>query len=633
MTGSALPIYNTLVTHPAMIKLLLDTTEQNATETAHHLVESFSPLEPGTFRKPLNQDQISSILKVKELYNIRRVKVFDPSGLVIYSTRGKDIGQSNRKDYFLEKVAQGKTLHKLVSNKEPSLDGVQVTSDVAEVYVPVMFNGLFVGAFEFYFDITEKKAAITSLSRSSFIFLVCVTLVLLLLFCLLGGRLRNAVERQRQMEQKVLALAYNDYLTGLPNRYLFQDRLRQTLAQAERNGKTVALLYMDIDHFKTINDTLGHDHGDLLLKSVAERMRRKVRRSDTLARIGGDEFVLLATTLNHSEQASKLAETLLEVFSRPFYLNGKNLFVTPSIGITVFPEDGQNAQQLLKHADIAMYAAKQQGRNRFACFNEKMNQRVMENHDIETCLRDALSREEFSLVYQPQIELKTGQVVGAEALLRWRHPQKGLIPPDRFIPIAEKTGLILEIGRWVLTEACRQNMIWSEMLNTRLKIAVNLSAYQLKQPDFVDTVKTVLNDTGIPCQLLGLELTESLAMDDSPTNIATLGELAELGIHLSIDDFGTGRSSLSYLRDLPIHQIKIDRSFIGHLPAGKQNRSIVDAIISMAKSLDLLVTAEGVETKAQLDFLKTRDCDLAQGYLIGSPMSATEISSLLQKVS
>ncbi|MDT8420500.1 MAG: EAL domain-containing protein [Desulfuromonadales bacterium] len=631
--SSALPVYNSLVSHPAMIKLLLDTTEQSAVNAARVIVESFPSLHPETFLKPLETSQRQSIDNLTSHYDIYRIKVFDPAGRIIYSTRAEDIGSINRKDYFRNQVARGETIHKLVSKKQLSMEGVEVKKDVAEIYVPVMLEEQFVGAFEFYFDITKQKATIASISRSSFSFLLFVTLVILALFCSLGLRMKRVMERQRQTEQEIFQLAYSDALTGLPNRHLFLDRLGLTLTQAERSGQIVALLYMDIDHFKTVNDTLGHDLGDLLLKSVTARMKEKVRKSDTLARIGGDEFVLLASGLQYPEDAVTIAKTLLEVFVSPFTLNGNNLFVTPSIGITTFPEDGLTAGQLLKQADIAMYSAKQKGRNTYACFSQEMNEKIQECHDIESCLRGALAKNQFSLVYQPQIDLKTGQVVAAEALLRWRHPERGLIPPDLFIPIAEKTGLIAQIGEWVLAEACSQGRSWADIGYPPLRIAVNLSAYQLKQKDFIDTVERILCDTGIPRHLLELELTESLAMEDSASNIATLYELKKLGINLSIDDFGTGHSSLSYLKDLPIRQIKIDRSFIGRLPGGKHSSAIVEAIIAMARSLDLVVTAEGVETESQLDFLKTHKCDLAQGYFTGRPAPAEEFSLLLKKAS
>lgn len=630
--GSALPIYNALVSHPAMVKLLRHNTEQSAVKTAHHIVENFLPLKADTFSKPLSPAQQNSILQLKKNYGLTRVKVFDPSGRIIFSTRSQDIGDINKKDYFHHKVARGETVNKLVNKKQQSMEGVEVNRDVAEIYIPVMMDKTFVGAFEFYFDITEQKTAIDSLADSSFNFLLLVTVGFLSLFGFVGVRMRQAVKKQIRAEQEITQLAYNDTLTGLPNRRLFMNRLEHALKQTERHDRKVALLYMDIDHFKAVNDTLGHDQGDILLRSITERMSEHVRKSDTLARLGGDEFVFLFTSLHQSEEAATIARTILGTFEKPFNLDGHDFFITPSIGIAVYPEDGISPGILLKHADIAMYSAKQKGRNTYACFSHEMDQIVQERHEIEHCLRNALTDNQFSLVYQPQLDLKSGRIVGAEALLRWHHPEKGLIPPDQFIPVAEKTGLIGPIGEWVLAEACRQNAAWAKTGHPPLRIAVNLSAYQLKQPDFIKTVDRILSETGMPQHLLELELTESLAMDDTATNIETLNNLRELGIHLSIDDFGTGYSSLSYLSDLPIHRVKIDRSFIGRLAEGSHSSAIVDAIIAMARSLGLIVIAEGVETQPQLDFLKSRDCDIIQGYFSGRPVPAKEFSALLKEM-
>lgn len=628
--GSGLPIYNALVSHPAMIKLMLQTTEQSAVNAAHNIVEDF-PL--GAFNNPLSPSQIDSIKALKKQYAMTRVKVFDPTGLIVYSTRPRDIGEINRKEYFRQQVANGHTVHKLVSKEEESMEGVKETIDLAEIYVPVMGQQGFAGAFEFYFDVTKQKAAIAALARSSFIFLFAITLGIVSLFIVVGLKMRQSVRKQLLAEQEVLKLAYNDGLTGLPNRHLFMSRLKHALALGQRSQQMVGLLYMDIDHFKSVNDTFGHDQGDLLLTSVAGRMRQQVRKSDTLARLGGDEFVLLVTDLQQAEDAVVIARNLLRVFEKPFRIDGHDFFVTPSIGIAIYPADGHTAGLLLKHADIAMYASKKKGRNTYACFSQEMDKQVQQRHELESCLRNALPRNQLSLVYQPQIDLQTGMVVGAETLLRWHHPERGQIPPDQFIPVAEKTGLIGQIGEWVIEEACRQNAAWLKCGYPPLRIAVNLSAYQLRQADFPEKVAQILTRTGLPFHLLELELTESLAMDDTKTNIEALCRLRDLGIHLSIDDFGTGHSSLSYLRDLPVHRIKIDRSFIGRLPDGTHSSAIVDAIIAMARALGLIVIAEGVETQQQMNFLKARNCDIIQGYLSGRPVPADEFISLLKLAS
>ena len=629
--GSTLPVYNALVSHPTMVKLMQDNTELNAVNAAHHIVEDFFPLKIGSFDKDLSPEQQSAIRQLKKNYGLERIKVFAPSGRIIFSTRPQDIGEINRKDYFINRVAKGETVNKLVNKKQPSLEGVEVRLDVVEIYVPVMLDDKFIGAFEFYFDVTEQKAVIDALSRHSFNFLLLVTLGFLSLFGVVGVKMKQAIKKQLIAEQEITQLAYNDTLTGLPNRRLFIDRLEHAMKQTERLNKKIALLYMDIDHFKTVNDTLGHDQGDVLLKAITERMSVHVRKGDTLARLGGDEFVLLVTSLQQPEEAATIARTLLNSFGKPFNLAGHDFYITPSIGIATCPEDGSCSGTLLKHADIAMYSAKQKGRNNYVCFSHDMDEKVQQQHELESCLRTALSNNQLSLVYQPQLDLKSGRVIGAEALLRWLHPEKGLISPDLFIPVAEKTGLIAPIGEWVLAEACRQNKAWSMTDHPPLLISVNLSAHQFKQTDFSTTVDRILTETELPRHLLELELTESLAMDDKTTNIESLRQLRKLGVHLSIDDFGTGYSSLSYLTNLPIDRIKIDRSFIGRLPEDKHCSTIVDAIIAMAKALDLVIIAEGVENQAQFDFLKFRDCDIVQGYLTGRPLLAEDFSALLEK--
>lgn len=629
--GSTLPVYNALVSHPAMIELMLHNTEQSAVKAAHLIVENFPSLEPDTFSKPLSPLQKKSVRHLKKSYGLDRVKVFDATGRIIFSTRNQDIGQINTKNYFRDQVARGKTVNKLISKQQNSLEGDKFSRDVVEIYVPVMAEGIFAGAFEFYFDVTKQKQGIDSLARSSFTFLLLATLGFLSLFALVGFKMRQAIKKQLLAEEEIALLAYNDPLTGLPNRHLFMNRLEQALAQTERTEQLIGLLYMDIDHFKSVNDTLGHHQGDILLKQIAGRMGKQVRKSDTLARLGGDEFILLAIGLRRSEEAMIIAQTLLDVFEKPFRLDGQEFFITPSIGIAISPEDGDNPGLLMKHADIAMYSAKQKGRNTYACFSSEMDRKVRERREMEKDLREALQNKQFSLAYQPQFNLETGLIVGAEALLRWSHPEKGMISPDQFIPVAEKTGLIGPIGKWVLTEACRQNTEWLKSGHPPLRVTVNLSAYQFKQTDFTATVAEILFDTKLPPHLLELELTESLAMDDTESNIDAMHQLRKLGTSLSIDDFGTGYSSLSYLRDLPVDRLKIDRSFIGRLPGDAHSSAIVDAIIAMAKSLDLVVIAEGVEKQQQIDFLKSRHCDIIQGYFSGRPIPAQEFSALLHK--
>jgi diguanylate cyclase (GGDEF)-like protein len=434
--------------------------------------------------------------------------------------------------------------------------------------------------------------------------------------------LMKHISKQKQAELEINQLAYFDSLTGLPNRTLFYDRLSQALFRARRDGIKIALLYFDLDRFKEVNDSFGHHIGDLLLQEVARRLQQFIRHSDSPARIGGDEFCHLLTSLKKDQGAAVMADKILAAIKAPFELEGKQLFTSASIGIAIFPENGENAETLLKHADISMYAAKAQGGNCFAFFCEEMNRQAQENRHMEADLRRALDNDEFYLEYQPQFDLGLNRIVGAEALVRWNHPEKGVIPPVQFIPPAEETGLIAPLGEWVLRTACRQNKAWQEAGYAYLRMAVNLSAYQLRQSDFVKLVDCVLQDTWLDPRWLELELTESLVMENAELSRDVLAELSKRGIHLTIDDFGTGYSSLSYLKNFTVDRIKIDRSFVGQLPDALNDAAIVETILAMARTLKLEVVAEGVETKEQLDFLKKHDCRVVQGFYLGCPMRA-----------
>ena len=413
--------------------------------------------------------------------------------------------------------------------------------------------------------------------------------------------------------------AYHDALTGLPNRYLLFDRLEIALARARRLGSGLAVLFLDIDRFKVVNDTLGHSVGDRLLRDVAERLSRYVRKGDTLARLGGDEFTVLLETVPHAEDAVKVARKLREVLKEPFLLDGRELYVTTSTGISVYPEDGADVESLLKSSDIAMYRAKQQGGDSFHLFQAEMNARAEERLNLESSLRKALALGQFALQYQPMVETATRRVVGCEALLRWRHPERGLLLPGEFIELAELTGVILEVGPWVLREACREATAWKAD-GPPLSVAVNLSARQFLDQSLVQQVESVLAETGLAPERLELEITESLAMQNAEITAATLQKLRSLGVRLSIDDFGTGYSSLSYLKRFPIDTLKVDRSFVRDIERAPGDATIAATIVAMARILGLRVVAEGVEEEAQLEVLKRLDCDFAQGYLFGAPL-------------
>ena len=458
---------------------------------------------------------------------------------------------------------------------------------------------------------------------------------------MLERSIRYALERSRA-EREITRLAFYDSLTGLPNRARFLDRLSQAAARSERGHGVVAVLFLDIDNFKRINDTLGHHAGDLLLKEVAGRLMERVRRCDTvsrpghspgaenlIARLGGDEFVLLVSDVQRPEDASVVATRILAELSGPFLVDGHEVFVSASIGIAVSPVDGQETQQLLTNADTAMYQVKDEGKNSFKFYEPTMHAAALDRLKLEGALRRAVANEEVILHYQPEFDARTEQMVGVEALVRWHVPGQGLISPAEFIPLAEETGLITGIGDWVLRAACRQNRKWADAGIGPIPIAVNLSTQQFGQQDLTDKSHSVITEYGIPPGYLLLEITESTMMKNSVATARRLQELNDMGVRLAIDDFGTGYSSLSYLKRFPLHALKVDRSFIMDVVDDADDAAIVRAIVAMADSLKLKVVAEGVETLAQMRFLLNEGCDLVQGFLFSRPKPADEIEQWL----
>lgn len=441
---------------------------------------------------------------------------------------------------------------------------------------------------------------------------------------------KEDITSRKEAEEQLVYKANYDDLTGLPNRVLALDRLSLAMARASRENRTVALLFVDLDRFKNVNDTLGHNIGDMLLSEAAGRLKSCVRDGDTVARLGGDEFLVVLPDLEAAISSEIVAHKILDVFSQPFLLEGRELFVSASLGITIFPNDGDDPDVLLRNADSAMFSAKEKGRNTYRFFTLAMDEMAHENLRLEEHLRHALEFNELSLNYQPLIDGGSGELVGAEALLRWDNGKLGRVVPDQFIPQAEETGLIVPIGEWVLMEACRQAMVWIEEGCADFRIAVNVSSRQFRDGRIVDTVVKALIATGLPPHCLELELTENLLVEDAPVTSFTLRELKQMGVRLSIDDFGTGYSALSYLKRFPFDTLKIDRSFVCDITVDPENAALVTAIIAMARSLGLKVVGEGIETKEQLHMLKAQHCDTIQGYYFSKPLTTEDFQEYIE---
>lgn len=452
---------------------------------------------------------------------------------------------------------------------------------------------------------------------------------------------RDITER-KEAEKRIFRLAYYDTLTGLPNRIAFSERLDREIQRAGHQGSRLAVLFLDLDGFKNVNDTLGHSAGDILLQWVADRLGHSRRPADVVARmeltsdepevarLGGDEFTLLLPDLRHPEHALSVAQRIHEQMRRPFILEGREVALSTSIGIALYPEDGQDAATLLKHADTAMYHAKKQGRDNCQFYSASLTEEVMRRLDLESALRLALERNELSLLYQPQLDLASGRILSLEALLRWRHPERGSIPPTTFIPVAEENGLIVSIGEWVLRTACADAVRWLRAGHP-LRVAVNLSTVQFRNPRLLEQIRAILRETGLAPEYLELEVTEGVLMEDWHSTQATLDALRAMGVRLSLDDFGTGYSSLSYLKRLPLNTLKVDQSFVRGLPADQDNLAIVRAIVALARNLGFSVTAEGIETLDQARLLSELECETLQGFHFSEPVPAADIPALLTR--
>ncbi len=569
-----------------------------------------------------------------------KIKIYNMEGLTVYSTEPRQIGENKAGNSGFQKARIGKVTSDLVFRDHFSAtEQVIENRNLLSSYIPVhkIPGGPVEGVIEIYSDVTPLVADI---ERTEYTVLGGVTGLLLLLYLFLLMIVRRAdriirahenAERKAQAEQ-IHYMAYHDPLTGLANRALFKDRFQHAVAVAARTQSPVGIMFIDIDRFKVINDSLGHEGGDAVLIEAAKRIRACLRASDTACRLGGDEFTVILEHLPTSEDAAQAATRLIQKFSEPLKVGGREITVTASIGISIYPGATQDVQRLLKDANAAMHEAKESGRNRHVFYTQEMDARAQESLEYEMGLHKALQNGEFLVYYQPRVNTATGKVVGAEALLRWQHPSRGLVMPDSFIPLLEDTGLVIPVGEWVLQQACRQCRCWHDAGYASLSVSVNLSMKQFCAGTLLDSVKRALKESGLPPRFLELEITETVLVDNVEVALELMHELKKIGVSLSIDDFGTGYSSLNYLRRFPIDLLKIDGSFIRDVTRNRGDAAITTTIAVMAKSLRLGILAEGVETRDQARFLKTIGCHDMQGYLFGEPVTDEQFGTQLGKL-
>jgi diguanylate cyclase (GGDEF)-like protein len=558
---------------------------------------------------------------------IVKVKIYDLNGLTVFSTDARQIGEDKAPNPGFQRARDGYPASNLTYRERfDSWEGELADRHILATYVPVhVYEAAPVEAvLEVYSDVTELVAR---MERSQWTILAAVLggmaavyLAMQLMLARYHRLLRDKERERAAQEERIRHQAYHDSLTGLPNRASFAEHLDEAMRRAKRAGWPLALLFLDLDNFKRVNDSLGHDAGDRLLRVAAERIRRAVREADMLFRMGGDEFTVLLEDVRGPEEAAMVSSRVLEAMAEPLQLQHHEISVTASIGIALYPRDDVLAERLLKSADTAMYRAKELGRNRYAFFAPEMNERVESQMLIEAALRRALKNQEFVLHFQPRVSAASGRATGAEALLRWRHPEWGLVEPGRFIPLLEETGMVVPVGAWVLSEACRHAKAWQDAGLPPLRVSVNLSSRQFRSETLFDSVTEALRASRLQPQLLELELTESLLVENVEHAMGVMGKLKAIGTAISIDDFGTGYSSLGYLKRFPIDSLKIDKSFVRDIATSPKDAAIVKAISALARSLGIGLIAEGVEEVWQAEYLRAQQCTEMQGFLFSHPL-------------
>jgi diguanylate cyclase (GGDEF)-like protein len=568
-----------------------------------------------------------------------KIKIYDLNGLTAYSTDPQQIGQSAAGNPGFLRARDGYPASNLTyRSRMDSWEGEIADRHILATYAPVhVYDAAPVEAvLEIYRDITSlveaSEAGQWKILAAVFSAMALVYALVQLILARYERLLRDQERERAAQEERIRHQAYHDPLTGLPNRASFTEHLDEAMRRAKRAGWPLALLFLDLDLFKRVNDSLGHDAGDRLLRVAAERIRRSVREADMLFRMGGDEFTVLLEDVRGPEEAAQVAGRVIEAVAEPLSVSHHEIAVTASIGIALYPRDDTVGERLVKSADTAMYRAKELGRNRYAFFAREMNERVESQMMMEAALRRALKNEEFVLHFQPRVSAATGRATGAEALLRWKHPEWGLIEPARFVPLLEETGLVVQVGAWVLAEACRQAQAWQAAGLPRLRVSVNLSSRQFRSEGLAETVSEALRASGLAPELLELEMTESLLVENVEHAMGVMGRLKAIGTAISIDDFGTGYSSLGYLKRFPIDSLKIDRSFVRDIATSPKDAAIVNAISALARSLGIGLIAEGVEEPWQAEFLRLRHCTEMQGYLFSRPLPAESLAEALVRV-